>query len=95
MGVEHEENYDARSPVPGLGDRVRTRREALGWNQTTLAFRARITQAKVSQIENGGRRGAIFATTCRDLAAALGVPSDWLLGLTDEVRPYPPPRRTR
>ena len=73
--------------MPSIGERVRARRHELGWGQMELAYRAGITQAKVSQIENARKRGGIFAATLRDIALALDVSADWLLGLSDDQTP--------
>lgn len=69
-------------PPDGLwGSRVRSAREAKGWNQTELAFYAEMSVAEISRFENGAREPR--ATGLVRLARALGVSSDYLLGLTD------------
>lgn len=78
----HKSRASARSAIRGLGERVKQRREQLGWNQTELAYRAGMTQAKVSQVENARARGGLYAASLMDLAKALDVSADWLLGLS-------------
>lgn len=63
------------------GDRVRQRREDLGWTQLELAFRAKLVPRQVSDFE----RGVVdpSASALRRMALALAVSCDWLLGLSD------------
>ncbi len=56
-----------------LSRRVREHRKALGLSQHDLAKRARITQPRISQIENGKMDGPLPPRTLRDLADALFV----------------------
>lgn len=71
------------------GKRVRALREALGWPQMELAYKAGVTQAKLSNIENNVARAGIRADTLRDLCIALDCSADYLLGMSDEPRRKP------
>ncbi len=51
--------------------RVKELREAKGWNQTVLAYHARVSPSQVSLIETGKRNPT--ATTLKGIADALGV----------------------
>ena len=74
-----------------LGERVRRQRMALGLTQTALAAQAGIPIPNLSRIEHG--RQSIYIERLVDLAAALQVSADYLLGRTDD--PAPPPKRPR
>ncbi len=86
-----------------LGERVRRRRMALGLNQTTFADKVDIPVPTLSSIEHG--RQSIYVERVVQLAMALGVSTDYLLGLSDDPgkaseRPTqeataPPPKRQR
>jgi|RhiMetdeSRZDD1v2_1073273.scaffolds.fasta_scaffold2195038_1 transcriptional regulator with XRE-family HTH domain len=79
-----------------LGTRVRQRREHLGWSQTALAEQTGIPTPNLSRIEHG--RQSIYIARLVDLAEALQVSTDYLLGRTDDptpVPPNPPPKRPR
>lgn len=69
-----------------LGARVRTQRERLGMSQSQLAAAAGMSQPSLSRLE-AGRGGEPMAGTLLRLANALRVPTDWLLGRTDQVVP--------
>ena len=56
---------------------VRALREALGWDQSELARRARVSQSAVSRIEHGS---AMSASTALRLAGALRVSVEELMG---------------
>jgi transcriptional regulator with XRE-family HTH domain len=62
-------------------DRLRERRKQLGLSQEELAARLQVDQKQISKWENG--RGNPTAQTLINLARALAVNIDWLLGLTD------------
>ena len=71
------------APPDGLwGGRLAAARAARGWTQTELAYHAGINAAEVSRYETGSRQP--LASVLARLARALEVPSDYLLGLTDE-----------
>jgi transcriptional regulator with XRE-family HTH domain len=62
----------------GVGDRVRTRRKALGLSQEAMADEAGIDRSYMSGIERGTRN--ITLVKLRHLATALKVPLASLLG---------------
>jgi len=62
--------------APAVGEAIRRLRQQKGMSQTELAQRARLTQATVSRIESGARRGDIETLTL--IAAALGL-ALWIL----------------
>jgi transcriptional regulator with XRE-family HTH domain len=39
-----------------IGDRIKAEREARGWSQSELARRSKVSQAFISQLENGDRQ---------------------------------------
>jgi len=65
-----------------LGERVRRCRMALGLNQTTFANKVGIPVPTLSSIEHG--RQSIYAERVVQLATALAVSTDYLLGLVDD-----------
>ena len=65
-----------------LGERVRRCRMALGLNQTTFANKVGIPVPTLSSIEHG--RQSIYAERVVQLATALAVSTDYLLGLADD-----------
>ena len=58
---------------------VRVWREYRGLTVTALARRAKVSNARLSAIENGAAIGSVPARTLRDIADALGVTVDDLL----------------
>ena len=75
-----------------LGQRVRERRMALGeMSLTKLAEATQIPIQVLSRLENGHQ--TIYVERLAELAQALGVSADYLLGLTDD--PTPPKRARR
>lgn len=64
-----------------LGERVRRRRMALGLNQTAFANTVGIPVPTLSSIEHGHQ--SIYVERAVQLAEALGVSTDYLLGLSD------------
>ena len=66
-----------------MGERIRRRRMALGWNQGRLAEEAQMPQGHISRFEHG-QYVAINPEEFLAIAKALGVTSDWLLGLASE-----------
>ena len=74
-----------------LGERVRRQRMAQGLTQTELANQTGIPIPNLSRIEHG--RQSIYIERLRDLATALNVSTDYLMGLTED--PTPPAKRPR
>lgn len=64
-----------------LGNRIKSRRQALGFNQTDLARKLNCTQAALSQYENGSREPGLHDLS--NIACCLNTTTDYLLGLTD------------
>jgi transcriptional regulator with XRE-family HTH domain len=78
-----------------LAARVKQRRERLGMSQTALAEQTGIPIPNLNRIEHG--RQSIYIQRLVDLAEALQVSTDYLLGRTEEPRPTqkrPRPRKT-
>jgi transcriptional regulator with XRE-family HTH domain len=65
-----------------IGERIRTLREEIGWNQADLATEASISTAQVSRIEQGVT-DQLRTDTLVKLAKALGTTTDYILGLPD------------
>jgi len=74
-----------------LAARVKQRRESLGLSQTALAEQTGIPIPNLNRIEHG--RQSIYVKRLADLAEALQVSTDYLLGRTDD--PVPPTKRPR
>jgi transcriptional regulator with XRE-family HTH domain len=68
-------------PLEILGQRVLLKRRKLGLSQKALATKCGFHYQVISGIERG--RQSIYAERVIELAKALGVSSDYLLGLTD------------
>jgi transcriptional regulator with XRE-family HTH domain len=66
-----------------LGERVYIWRRRRGWNQQELADTAKVHRVQISKIERG-RTERVEAETVKRLAQALGVKTDYLLGLIGE-----------
>ncbi len=66
----------SKTTAPAIGEAIRQVRVEKRLSQTELARRARLTQATVSRIESGTRRGDI--ETLALIAAALGL-ALWIL----------------
>ena len=66
-----------------LGDRIKQRREELGWSQRELAQQAGVPQPTISDLERG-RQKDVTTTYARRLARALGVSIDYLVGTWEE-----------
>lgn len=64
-----------------LGDRIKSRRQALGLSQSELSKLLSCTQAALSQYENGNREPGLKDLT--NIANCLNTTTDYLLGLTD------------
>jgi DNA-binding Xre family transcriptional regulator len=57
-----------------------------------LAYRAGMTQAKLSNVENDTARAGIRTDTLLAICLALGCSADYLLGLSDNPIPSPGPK---
>lgn len=66
-----------------LGERLRTRRKQLGYSQYDLADLSGVSQMQISRYELDGNLPT--SDSIVRLAKALGVTSDWLLGLNDAL----------
>ncbi len=66
-----------------IGERIRKRRRELGLTQRELARRLDIRYATISDVERGIHKD-VSSTLLRQLAKALGVTADYLIGMYDE-----------
>jgi transcriptional regulator with XRE-family HTH domain len=79
-----------------LAARLRKVRRAQDYTQQELGELAKINYTTISRIESGEAK-QVYADTVRDLAEALGVSADYLLGLREDPVPLqkrPRPRKT-
>jgi len=68
--------------------RLRDLRKEKGFSQTKMQMLTGIDQSDHSKLETGKR---LFTfSQCVRIAQALGTSMDYLAGLTDEKKPYPP-----
>lgn len=75
--------------APALGlrpDRVKKRREELGWTQPDLAYRIGVHPSHLSVIERG--KADVAASLVAAIALVLAVSADWILGLSDDPKPH-------
>jgi transcriptional regulator with XRE-family HTH domain len=63
--------------MQSVGERVRGRRQELGWSQDVLAQKAGISKSFLSDLETGKR--SVGADTLLDLGRALSVSLDYLM----------------
>ena len=70
-----------------FGERIKARREELGWTQELLAQRAQLSKGFLSDVENGKR--SIRAEKLLDLARELSVSLDYLMTGTAAEGPIP------
>jgi transcriptional regulator with XRE-family HTH domain len=63
-----------------IGERLRRQRLDLDWTQERLAEESGVPQTHLSSLEHG-RIADMKTETLKKLATALGVSTDWLLGL--------------
>ena len=82
------EGGDKMTLQEDMGERIRRRRMALGWNQGQLAEETKMPQGHISRFEKG-QYVAINPEKLVALAKVLGVTTDWLLGLTSELEGKP------
>ena len=67
--------------------RLKDLRKQRGFTQLKMQMLTGIDQSDYSKIENGKR--FLSLEQCRRVAQALDTSMDYLVGLTDEVKPYP------
>jgi transcriptional regulator with XRE-family HTH domain len=78
-----------------FGERVLGLRGERGWSRRELARRSGLHEVHLSKVETGERK-RLEADTIIALAQALGVSTDYLLGLADQpARQAPRPRRKK
>ena len=83
-----------RFAMEDFATRVQARRRELGWSQTELAKRADLNLGNINEVEHA-RKSSVRAETIVALAVAMGVSTDYLLGLADvEVSAAPTDRAT-
>ena len=68
--------------------RLKDLRKERGYTQIQMQLYTGIDQSDYSKIENGKRYYTF--EQCRKIALALVTSMDYLAGLTDDKRPYPP-----
>jgi transcriptional regulator with XRE-family HTH domain len=68
-----------------IGVRVVLSRTRRGWSQKELSEKTGLSQKTLSLLEKGHSQ-RLYAETVVRLAKALGVSTDWLLGLETESR---------
>ena len=72
--------------MPSVGERIRKRRNELGWTQDLLAKKAGVSKSFLSDLENGKRN--VGADTLYDIARALSLSLDYLMtGKEGETEP--------
>nr|WP_325180296.1 helix-turn-helix transcriptional regulator [uncultured Oscillibacter sp.] len=69
--------------------RLKRLREKRGYSQNKMQMLTGIDQSNYSKIETGKRTWTI--DQCKRIAFALDTSMDYLLGQTDDPRPYPRP----
>ena len=74
-----------------MGQRLFALRKSNGKTQADLSKLLDVTPTQVSDLENG-KTTTTLARLCL-LCDYFGVSADYLLGRTDERRPYPPRKR--
>ena len=67
--------------------RIKELREKKGYTQEELSVLSGIDQSNISKLENGIRLGS--AEQFLRLALALGTSVDYLMGITDSLKPHP------
>lgn len=76
-----------------FGTKLLSLREEAKQNQTEVAKNLETTQRKISYWETGQTEPSL--DDLRRICKYFQISADYLLGLTDDPRPYPPPRRGR
>ena len=72
-----------------FAERVKTARDTHGWTRRELAKRAGLHEQHLAKVERRDRY-RIEGDTIGKLAKALGVSTDYLIGLTDDPTPRTP-----
>ena len=67
--------------MPHLGDRIKSRRQTLGWTLDRLATEAGVSKGFLSDLENGNRKSA-GSDYLKQIAKALSVPVDHIISGT-------------
>ena len=80
--ISLKKNGGTMGKESAIGQRIKKQRELLGHTQAKLATDAKITPAAISQIEAGDRVPS--SPILRNIASALGVSADFLLGKTSD-----------
>lgn len=73
-----------------VGERIKARREELGWKQDDLARKAGISKSFLSDLENGKRN--VGADKLLDIARALSLSLDYLMTGKDNKKEESPAR---
>ena len=73
----------SQETIAQVGDKIRTARKSKDWDTEKLAKMANMSKSSVEKYEAGTREPS--TPSLRDLAGALGVSADWLLGLKEGV----------
>ncbi len=71
-----------------MNNRLKALRKEKGFTQVKMQILTGIDQSDYSKIESGKRYYTF--EQCKRIAAALDTSMDYLAGLTDEKKPYPP-----
>lgn len=71
-----------------MNQRLRNLRKEKGYTQIKMQLLTGLDQSDDSKPESGKRYYTF--EQCKRIAAALGTSMDYLSGLTDEKKPYPP-----
>lgn len=71
-----------------MANRLRELRKEKGFTQVKMQHLTGIDQSDYSKIESGKRYYTF--EQCKRIAQVLGTSMDYLAGLTDEKKPYPP-----
>lgn len=87
------ENTQRPSTAGDVGERVRRWRRERGWTQSQLAAKAGLTPGTISRIESGEVRP--LGRSAAQLAEALGVEHERLLGLAGQPVLFPLPDEHR
>lgn len=67
----------SKNRMPTVGDRIKDRRNELGWSQDVLSQKAGISKSFLSDLENGRRH--VSAKNLLDIARVLNLSMDFLM----------------